>query len=97
MKLTDIAKEVRRDPRAKELFISQRQVDLVIRLFVEKVKVALLNEGEAKIHELFTLQFKKNKGRRIKSFNNKEIQTDDFTRIIVRPSRELKKIMKDYK
>ncbi|WP_336682900.1 HU family DNA-binding protein [Enterococcus casseliflavus] len=96
MKLTDIVREVRKDERTKEVFITKRQVDVIINVFIEKVKDALYLEGEAKIHNLFTLQFKQSKGKRIRTIQNEEMITSDYTRIKVKPSIDLKETMKKY-
>lgn len=97
MKLTEILSEVRKDERIKEVFITKRQVDLIVNVFIEKVKEALFLEGEVKIHKLFTLQFRRSKGRRIKTINNEDMITSDYIRIRVKPSIDLKEIMKEYK
>lgn len=97
MRLTQIVREVRKDPRIKEKFITNAQIELVIKVFIEKIKEALIKDGEAKIYNLFTLQFRRSKGRKIKTINKKEMMTADYIRIGVKPSKDLRDIMRRYK
>lgn len=97
MKLTQIVNNTRRDPRIKELFITEKQVKTIVRVFLEKCLDAIKQDGEAKLFNFMTLSLRKSKGRRIRNPQTKEYMTiPDFYRINIRPSKELKRIMKNY-
>lgn len=97
MKLDSIIKNVKKDSRIKEIFITDRQVRVVVNVFCEKIIEALEKDGIAKIYGLFTLKFKINKGRNIVNPQTREkIKTSDFTRLQVKPSKSLKEVMKKH-
>lgn len=97
MKLTQIVNNTRRDPRIKELFITERQTRMVIKVFLEKCLDAIKQDGEAKLFGFMTLSLKKSKGRRIRNPRTKKYMTiPDYYRIKIRPSVELKRIMKNF-
>lgn len=96
MKLSKIIHNTWKDERVKELKIKKGDVKIICTAFIDNIFLALIETGEAKLLNLFTLTLKKSKGRKIRNISTKETMvTSDFYRVNVEPSDRLDREMKN--
>ena len=96
MRYGELISATHKDARLRERRINKDITKLVISVFVEKMFEALITDGKVAIKNLFTLNVKKNKGKRILDLNTKEHRmTNDYYRIVVTPSERIKENLKE--
>lgn len=96
MKYGELINATHKDKRLREHRVTKDITRLVISVFVEKMFESLVNDGKVSIKNLFTLNVKKNKGKRILDLNTKKHKiTKDYYRIIATPSERVKDNLKE--
>ena len=98
MNLKELIHEVWKDERIKALHLRKNEVIIIADVFKDHIFKAIINHGKLKMHELFTLEVRKIKGRRIRNPQTKEhMVTKDSHHVGVVPSKKLKKELKKLK
>lgn len=98
MKLSNLIHEVWKDERVKALRIRKSEVRILAEVFLDHIGKGLLKYGVVKLHGLFTLEVRKAKGRKIRNpQNKKEMYIDDYHKLGVIPSKNIKQGLKEYK
>jgi len=96
MKYTELINATHKDKRLREKRITKDTTRLIIGVFAEKMFESLVVDGKLSIKNLFTLNVKKNKGKRILDLNTKKHRkTKDYYRVIVVPSERMKDNLKE--
>lgn len=98
MKLSNLIHEVWKDERVKALRIRKSEVRILAEVFLDHIGKGLLKNGFVKLHGLFTLELRKAKGRKIRNpQTKKEMYIDDYYKLGIIPSKNMKQELKDYK
>lgn len=98
MKLSNLIHEVWKDERVKALRIRKDEVRILAEVFLDHIGKGLMKYGVVKLHRLFTLEVRKAKGRKIRNPQSKEeMYIDDYHKIGIIPSENMKKGLKNYK
>lgn len=96
MKFTELKQQVYKDERIRKEKITRFQMNLIISVFCEKIFEGLIMGEKVSIPNLFTLNLRKNKGKRIINPKTKEpMITKNFYRILVSQSVKLKDNLKE--
>lgn len=96
MKFTELKQATYADERLRKEKITRAQLNLVVTVFCEKMFEALVIGGKVSIPNLFTLNLRKNKGKRIVNpITKKPMVTKDFYRVLVSQSGRLKDNLKE--
>ena len=96
MDLTKLIHEVWKDERTKELGLRKGEVKILVRVVADHIGKGLLQYGIIKIRDLFTLDIRKSKGRKIQNPQTKEeMYSKDSYKIGVKPSERMKRALKE--
>lgn len=96
--MSQLLSEVHKDERVKQLRLRKDEVKIVIEVVIDHIGRGLLKYGKVKLQNLFTLDVRKIKGRRIRNPQTGEIMySKDYHRIGLIPSKRIKDGLKSFK
>ncbi|AZU98948.1 hypothetical protein pW2_116 [Bacillus phage pW2] len=98
MNLSDLIHEVWKDERVKKLKIRKSEVRVVVKVAIEHMVNGLIKNGKLMLTNLFTLDIRKIKGRKIRSVKTGEyMHSKDYYKVGLEPSQKLKNELKKLK
>lgn len=98
MKLSNLIHEVWKDERVRALRIRKSEIAIIAEVFLEHLEKGLMKYGFVKLHKFFTLEIRKARGRKIRNpQTKKEMYIEDYHKVGIIPSKNMKKELKDYK
>lgn len=98
MKLTELIHEVWKDERVREMRLRKDEVKVFIEVLADHIVEGLLKHGKVKIKNLFTLELRKAKGRKIANPRTKEpMYINDYYKVGIETSKRLKDELKKLK
>jgi nucleoid DNA-binding protein len=98
MNLKNLVHEVWKDPRTKQLKIKKTEVKILVEVVIDQIGYGLLRNGFIKIQNLFTLDIRKAKGRKIGNpRTHKPMKIQDYYKIGITPSKRLREGLKNFK
>lgn len=98
MNLSDIIHEVWKDKRVKDLGIRKDEARIIVKVVIDKMREGFLKYGKLKIENLFTLEIRKAKGRKIENPSTKEpMYIEDYYKVGIIPSKKIKDGLKEKK
>lgn len=98
MNLTNLIHEVWKDERTRKLKIRKDEVKILAEVFLDHIRLGLLQYGKVKLQGLFTLEVRKAKGRRIKNPQTKQdMYSKDYYKIGIKQSKAVREGLKDFK
>ncbi|GIN66354.1 hypothetical protein J41TS2_17750 [Bacillus sonorensis] len=91
MNLSKLIHEVWKDGRIRELRLRKDEVKILVEVLIDHIGRGLIKYGVVKLKNLFTLEVRKAKGRRIKNpQTGKHMYSRDYFKIGVKPSKRIK-------
>lgn len=97
MKLSKLIHEVWKDPRTRELRLRKDEVKIIVTVVIDKIFESLMTFGIVKLQNLFTLDVRKAKGRRIANpQTGEEMYSSDYYKVGIEPSKRLHDGLKKY-
>lgn len=98
MNLSKLIHEVWKDDRTRELRLRKDEVKILVEVFIDHIGRGLLKYGAVKLKNLFTLEIREAKGRRIKNpQTGEDMYSKDYNKIGVIPSKKIKKGLESFK
>jgi nucleoid DNA-binding protein len=95
--LKQLIHAVWKDERTRELRLRKDEVKILAEVFVDHIGKGLLKHGVIKLQNLFTLEIRRLKGRKIRNPQTGEhMRSKDTYRIGIKPSKRIKEGLKDY-
>jgi nucleoid DNA-binding protein len=97
LKLSKLIHEVWKDPRTRELRLRKDEVKIIVDVVIDKIFESLMTYGKVKLQNLFTLEVRKAKGRRIANpQTGEEMYSNDYHKVGIEPSKRLSDGLKKY-
>lgn len=98
MKLSKLIHEIWKDERIKDLRLRKEEVKIITEVVIDQIGKCLLKSGSVKLKNLFTLEIRKAKGRKIMNPKTKEpMYSNDYYKIGIKPSQKIKDGLKKLK
>jgi nucleoid DNA-binding protein len=98
LNIEDLQKAVHKDERVKDLRIRRDEVNILVKVILEQMFKGLIRDGKLKLQNLFSLDIREIKSRRIRNPQTKELMyTSDYNKVGIEPSGKLKEELKKYK
>jgi len=98
LNLSDLIHEVWKDERVRKLKIRKSEVRVIVKVAVEHMVNGLINNGKLMLTNLFTLDIRKIKGRKIMNLQTgKHMHSKDYYKVGLEPSKKLKNELKKLK
>jgi nucleoid DNA-binding protein len=96
LKLSKLIHEVWKDKRIREIRLRKDEVKLVVEVLIDHIVKGLLKHGEVKMKNLFTLDIRKAKGRKIRNPQTGEsMYSQDYYKVGLEPSKKLREGLKN--
>ena len=98
LNLSKLIHEVWKDDRTRELRLRKDEVKILAEVFIDHIGKGLLTYGIVKLQNLFTLEIREAKGRKIQNPQTKEeMYSNDYNKIGIIPSKRIRKGLKIFK
>jgi len=96
LNLSSLIREVWKDERVRELRLRKDEVKIIVEVVADCIVNGLLQYGKLKMQGLFTIGIKKMRGKKISNPQTREsMQSNDYYKVWVKPSKRLKDGMKE--
>lgn len=96
MNLSELKHEIWKDKRVKEIGLKKSEVKILVDVFIEHIRLAILKHGVVKLQGLFTIKVKRAKGRKMKNLTGETIKLNDYNKLNFSLSEKTRKVLKQY-
>lgn len=98
LNLSKLVHEVWKDDRTRALRLRKDEVKVLAEVFIDHIGKGLLKYGIVKLQNLFTLEVREAKGRRIRNPQTKEeMYSKDYHKVGIKPSKKIRDGLKNFK
>lgn len=98
MNLSQLKSAVHKDKRVRDLRLRKDEVKIIVDVVIDHMFLGLMQYGLLKLQNLFTLDIRRAKGRKIANPQTGEhMYSKDYNKIGLEPSKKLREGLKNYK